>query len=430
MDGQRKTTSETPEKQEVISRKNENTQQVDADNTYEPKCLKCGATLRADQLFCPKCGTKVVVKKRKMSKKVKRTIIGSVTGIIAIACVLVVALYIFPQYIEPQINLSKAESAFNAQDYAGAIDYYEKSGLQNDVENVNQYTYAIAMTQFAANDYKSAAQTFGKAGGILESDAKIFECGIALKDAKDYASAVDCFALISTDEADVNRAYCEGMVAYSQKDYSVAKAKFRKAGDYPEASTYVTACSLMEAEELLKTGHLNEAKTAFEKLPQEFSFDNISVSDRVRTINNAGAFATVCGEWSPTKNYIESRNVYKRNGSWDSWYIDETLSDQSLEITCYLNSDGTVTIKGSVSFYRFTDYSSLSAYCEATKTTENFTISNLKSIPSSYNIDSNTTLKYSNGNFSLEYSMRDNYSTYFYNLYNSSITFGSKTTSY
>ena len=74
MDGQRETTSEIPEKQEVIDRKTENAQQVDADNTYEPKCLKCGATLSVEELFCPKCGTKVVVKKRKMSKKVKISI--------------------------------------------------------------------------------------------------------------------------------------------------------------------------------------------------------------------------------------------------------------------------------------------------------------------------------------------------------------------
>ena len=383
------------EQQELSQNENQTEVVVAANNENDnfPKCTKCGAVLAEDQLFCPKCGTKVVVKKPKMSKKKKTAIIGSVIGVIAVALVLVVALYFFPEYIAPQINLSKAESAFDSQDYATAVEYYEKSGMENDAENNGQYTYAIAMTQYAANDYKAAAQTFSKTGGILESNAKIYDCGIALKDAEDYESAIDCFALISTDEANANKSYCEGMVAYGKKnyseaiskfntakatiepaatilpqvyyeygvslfdkkDYSAAATQFEKAGDYSDSKTYITGCSLMEAEDLLLDGKLNEAKTAYSKLPQDFSFKNISVTNRVNAINSASAFASICGKWSPTKNYIESRNVYKRNGSWDNWYIDETISDQSLEVNCYLNSDGTVTIKGSVSFYRFTD---------------------------------------------------------------------------
>ena len=198
------------EQQELSQNENQTEVVVAANNENDnfPKCTKCGAVLAEDQLFCPKCGTKVVVKKPKMSKKKKTAIIGSVIGVIAVALVLVVALYFFPEYIAPQINLSKAESAFDSQDYATAVEYYEKSGMENDAENNGQYTYAIAMTQYAANDYKAAAQTFSKTGGILESNAKIYDCGIALKDAEDYESAIDCFALISTDEANANKSYC------------------------------------------------------------------------------------------------------------------------------------------------------------------------------------------------------------------------------
>ena len=221
-----------------------------------------------------------------------------------------------------------------------------------------------------------------------------------------------------------------GCSLFDKKDYSSATTQFEKAGDYSDAKTYVTACALMNAEELLNDGHFNDAQTAFNKLPQDFTFSNISVSKRVSDINNASVFGAISGKWSASKNYIESRNIYTRTGSWDSWYIDKTISDQSLEVYCFLNSDNTVTIKGSVSFYRFTDYSSLSAYCNATQTTKSFTISNVKSIPSSYNIDDNTVIKYSNGMFSITYSVRDNYSSHFYNLYNSSVTFGDKTKTY
>lgn len=432
------------------------------------KCTKCGAELAEGQLFCPKCGTKVVIQKPKMSKKKKKILIGSVAGAFVIAIALVFSLYLFPEYIMPQINLNKAVTAFEQADYTTAVDCYEKSSFQNDAENSNQYTYAMAMTQYTANEYKTAAISFSNTNGLLDSNDKIYSCGLALEEQKDYENAVDCFSLLTTTEANGHKAYCEGILAYNKKnystavsklttakstiesvneflpqvyyeygvslfdkkDYSAATTQFEKAGDFSDAKTYVTGCSLMKAEELLNDGKLNEAKTAYDKLPQDFSFKNISVSNRVSALNNASAFTAVCGKWSPTKNYIESRNVYKRNGSWDNWYIDETISNQTLEIKCYLNSDGTVTVKGSVSFYRFTDYSSLSAYCNATSTTKSFTISNLKSIPSSYDIDSNTTLKYSGGQFSLEYSVRDNYSSSFYNLYNSSVTFGKRSTTY
>ena len=429
-------------------------------------CVNCGAPLGDGQEFCPKCGTKVAIKK--MSKKKKKIIISSIAAVLFIAFALVFGLYILPKYIMPQINLRKATTAFEQEDYATAIECFEKSGFQNDAENSNQYTYAVAMTRYNVNEYTAAATAFSKTNGLLDSNDKIFSCGLALEEMQDYENAVDCFTLLTTSEAKGHKAYCEGMVAYKKedyntaisklttaestietvsgflpqvcyeygvslfekKDYSAATTQFEKAGEYSDAKTYVTGCSLMQAENLLTEGKLNEAKNAFSKLPQNFSFNNISVTNRMSSLNNAGAFTSVCGKWAPTKNYIETRNVYDRTGSWDGWYIDEVISDQSLEIYCYLNSDGTVTIKGNISFYRYTDYSSLAAYCNATKTTKSFTISNLKSIPSSYNIDSNTILKYSNGNFVLEYSVRDNYSAHFHNLYKSSVTFGSRSKAY
>lgn len=398
----------------------------------------------------------------------KRNIIIVISSLVAIAIILLFSIYIFPKYIMPQINLSRAKKSFEALDYVTAAEFYKKSGLETESENINSYTYAVAMTQLNSGEYHEAATNFNKVGKFLDSENKIFDCGIALLDVENYESAKECFLYLSSDEAKAYKSYCEGMIAYKEKnyslasvnlrvakkhvnnaaeilpqvyfeygrylfnkkDYSNAKTQFGNAGDYSEAKTYITACSLMQAEELLKEGHLNEAKTAFSKLPQDFSFDKISVSKRVADINNASKFSEICGEWRATKNYIESRNVHKSTGIWSSWYKDGTISSQNLKISCILNSDGSVTIKGSVTFYRFTNYSSLNAYCNATQTTKSFTIRNVTKIPSNYEIDSSTTLKYSNGKFSISYSVRDDYSVNFYNRYSSSVTFGNKIETY
>ena len=449
-------------------------------------CQNCGAPLCDGQEFCHKCGAKVNIllsaaddprnrqsenpaSDKDSSQKAinKKPTLKALIGI-GILAIVVVAAYVFPKVILPQINLSKARSAFDSANYIAAVDYYEKSNFQDNEENIGQYTYALAMKQFEASSYSEAAENFEKAGNLLDSESKIFDCGVALVESEDYSNAAACFAMLKSDDAQAYKNYCDGMVSYNKKDYSEAisklekaepvvksvselipqmyyeygkslfdkkdysgaAAKFEKAGDYSDANTYVIACALMEAEDLLSKGYFSKAADAYDKLPQDFDFNGISVSQRLSSINSASAFSAISGKWTATKNYIESRNVYRRTGSWDNWYIDETLKNQSLEIHCYLNADGTVTLKGSVSFYRFTDYSSLSAYCNATQTTKSFTIDSVRSIPTSYAIDDNTTLKYANGNFSISYSVRDNYSSYFYNLYNSSVTFGKRTETY
>ncbi len=434
----------------------------------EKRCAHCGTLLAESQQFCPHCGKKIGNEKKPISKKTKQAIIGASAGAVLLTIIIVFAVYLLPNIILPKVNLSRAVNAFESLDYAKAVVCYEKSGFAENPENIDNYTYSIAMTKFDAGEYQEAAATFNNANMILDCEDKIFECGVALTEAENYDNAAECFALLASEKAIAHKAYCDGMVAYNAEDYATAVTQleassseidhvadflpqvyfeygkallddeyfasaikyFEKAGEYPEAKTYVTGAALLRAESTFRDGELNNAKKEFAALPQDFSFEGIKVADRVKALNNASAFMAICGEWTATSNYIESRNVYKSSGSWDCWYIDGTMSSQKLEIRCVMNDDGTFTIKGKVSFYRFTDYSSLKAYCQATSTTRNFTISNVTKMPSSYKIDSNTTLYYSNGKFSLEYYVRDDYSVNFYNKYTSSVTYGKRSETY
>ena len=387
-------------------------------------CPNCGAQVSNDQFFCVKCGAKTnydmvnnsaksdseeneteekksgFIQYARVFLKKRFKVIAVTIG--AVAILLAMALYVVPQFIIPQINLSHAKSAFESGDYARALDYYEKSGLQSEEENTKQYTYCEGVVAYNNGDYTTAIEKLL----LVESDIGL---------ASDLLPQVY---------------YDYGKSLFNEKEYTKALGQFKSAGDYSDAKTYVTACDLMKAEDLMNSGHFNEAKLAFENLPQDFRFNNIAVADRVNSFNSLSDFGAMSGKWSATDNYIESRNVYRRTGSWDNWYMDQLASDQTIEVYCYLNSDNTVTIKGKVSFYRFTNYSSISAYCQAKETTKSFTISNVSSIPSNYSIDSDTTLNYSGGQFSISYSVRDDYSSYFYNLYNSSVTYGNKNATY
>lgn len=380
----------------------------------------------------------------------------------AIAAVLIAVLLF--AVIMPNINLNNAKESFEAKDYAAAAEYYKKSGRENDPENVKQYRYALAFSQFEQGKYAEAADNFKKTKGLLDSESKIFACGVALVEAKEYNAADKCFEMVETEDSVTYGNFCKAAIAYNNKNYAealeylepleskleIAKellpevhfayavllfdsaeyldamTQFKAAGNYSETDSYISACTLMAAEEQIANGDLGKAKTALESLPEDFSYEGITVAERLETLNNLNGFVEICGKWSASKNYIESRNVYKSNGSWDSWYFDQTATNQILELFCNLNDDGTVTIVGEVSFYKFSDYSSLKEYCNATITSRSFTIKNVTEIPSSYKIDENTTLKYSNGVFSIEYSVKDNYSAHFYNLYRSNVTYGTK----
>lgn len=396
----------------VCSGKNE------SDNMSGGLCPNCKTPFGEGDLFCSNCGMAIKASsydtgtmsyekpEPKKSKKTKPVDKKRVKKIVAVSCVFAVvllsALVLFPTVIMPQINLSMAKSAAEDADYASAVEYYEKSGKQSDEENVVQYTFCEGMAAYNNKDYSTA---------IIKLTA--------VKDSIDSAKAT------------LPQVYYDyGKSLFNQKQYSSAQGKFESAGEYSDAKKYVTACQVLQAEELLNDGYFSQAKTAFQKLPKGLRVNGISVSGRLNTLNNLGAFVAASGKWSASKNYISSKDVSRWDGSWENWYHDDTYPEQYLEIRCTLNSDGTVNIKGEVSFYRFTNYSILSSYCNTSMTTKTFTMSNLKSIPSSYRIDANTKLIYSGGKFSISYSMREEYSAYSYYLYETSVTYGSKTATY
>ncbi len=323
------------------------------------------------------------------------------------------------------VHYKTAEDAFARGDFAAAISEFGEAQAFKDAEDrVIASTYALADENEKSGNYEEALEGFDSIGTYSDAKERIFAIGLARLEAKDYTLAEKAFGTGSTSESGNYYTYTQGKRFFEQGNYSSAKSKFSNCS-VEDAEELCTACDYLMAEESYRNGELNSAKRRFESLPEDYSYNNgVTVGARLESLEKFKSFVALCGTWKPTENDIESRNIYSRTGSWDSWYYTSVVSDQSITIRCVINSDSTVTVKGEVSFYRFTDYSSLKEYCNASQTTKYFTINNVTQIPASHVVDNDTTLKFANNIFPISYYVKDVYSVSFYNTYTSKVTFG------
>ena len=401
-------------------------------------------------------------------KKKKKKKTGRIIGISSAAVVLVALAVLFVIFVMPYLpHFMKAEKAVKSRDYVLAIEEYKQAErfLGSD-EKLPETYYAYGAALQDEGKYLDAAVAFNDSENHNDAETRIADCGKALIQKKQYGDASKVFSLLSTKESKAYVNYANGMEQVQKENYDKALEFFEKAGDvedstkrisqahyvlgkqalstdtqsarnhlqsagdYKDAKDLLKVCDLMDAEQEAQNGNLNKALSMFKKLPANLSYKKINAGERVKLLEANQPFLNVCGKWRASKNYIESRNIYIRTGSWDSWYLDEVETEQSITVRCILNKNGTFTLKGTISYYYFNNYSSLSSQCKAKLTTESFEAKNLKTLPASIRIDDSTILSLTNGVFSVKYSYRDDYSMYFYNVYSSSVTYGTKLEKY
>lgn len=368
-------------------------------------------------------------KQRKKAKKTGIFISGSLVAAIAIVVVLT-------KVVIPTITYNAAINALSAGEYETAVAKFETLvDYKDSNEKIKEAYFGYGKELVAAEDFDTAIAMFENADGFDSAAAyKQYATGRKNLNEKKYSEAITCFTNAKNVEDSSTRLqeanYLFGEEKFKGKSYSDAIKYYTAAGNYKDAADKVNASNLMTAEEKLKSGYLNEAKSILTKLPSDYSYNGITVKGRISILDSHKGLVNACGKWTASKNYIEARDVYRRTGSWDSWYVDSVIPGQSITVNCCMNSDATFTISGSVTFERYTEYSILSTYCERSLVTKSFSFKNVNGISTSYKLDDNTTLNYSNGVFSISYSCRENYSAYFYYLYKSSVTFGTRSETY
>lgn len=373
---------------------------------------------------------------KKPIKKKKVIIIGLISVVVIVIAVVLLNVLILPGY-----KYNKAEDYCKNKQYDKAIKTY--SGIK---------------------DFKDSRKLLKNA---------YFEYGKQLIENKKYSEAIENIEKSKHDEADAYINYAEALQLFKDGKFDEAikalekmnnfekaeeflldayygKAnKLFEAGKYKDAITYyeksgvkdleqrqINNAKIMLAEEKFQAGDLAEAKKMFLELDQTLEYNKVNVAARVAILNEYQSYINLIGTWSGTNGKLEVRHIYKRDGSWESWY---SSYDHSMTVKCKINEDGSVTMSGIANFWTYTNYSTVNYLVNSKSVAVPYsvTIKKGEKIPTTLikypalvapsGEIGYATLTYANNKFNLSFTLNDkNYSQSFRNLYTSKITYSKK----
>lgn len=334
-------------------------------------------------------------------------------------------------------------------DYDAAITSFEATdGYEDSNELIEKCSYSLGIQLLDVEDYLNAANAFKEANGYEDAEEKLWEIGDKYISLKDYDNALTVFGLMQDqtyehyvkgkmayDKEDYNQAYKElekatgvydtdtmlpeatyryGMQKLDDKKYLAASRVFNGLGDYKDSGEMVKVCALLEAKDEMDAGKLNSAKEKLEKIPADFTYNDMNAGELLNKINSHSEWLNICGMWSLTTG----KAISSQGGAYGgyTWTSDFDSGQNQLEVTCIINDDDSVTVKTLGSFMVYTNYSVISAGLtwEFHSITTQKTVNNFGSIA----IDDYTTLNLSGSQITANYKKVDNtqdvYFTYTY----------------
>lgn len=363
-------------------------------------------------------------------------------------------------------HYSSGVNLLNAGDYVEAKSQFELSkGYEDSVNLIKQCNYGIAENYIEAKYYLSAAKSFKTAGDYKDANDRILDLGYKLFTENNYKDAVKVYEYAKNWSSDPYAQYANGKVNLDAQNYDAAATYFKKAGNildsqelyneaqyayasqqfkagkykdakkifekisnYNDAASLINACDLMTAKEKMDNGYLNTAKASLEQLPNDYTYDDISVSTLLSKLNANSQWLSICGKWTSTGGQMRTT----QNGSYGYshwWYRDFESGDEDIEIRCKLSDDGKVTVITSGTIPIYTNYSTISAGLNIS--TQSVSVTENVSSMGNIKINDFTSLSLSASKISVSYKQVDNsHDVYFSYTYKTDVTYGKRTNAY
>ncbi len=336
--------------------------------------------------------------------------------------------------IDYKIKYSKALMLYNTENYLEAINILDTITNSNDESKnlKNECIYNNALIYISEKKFSAAVEYLLKVKEKDDKDSLLDKCyyNISLEfleqnkfeDALTTLKKIKNLEMEGLNDTEKKIHYKYGISYYNSKKYSYAMDQFKKANGYSDSDTYYINSCAHRGEEFIEAGDFSNALKVYENVPDNINCNGINAGNRKSQLNKAVELSKVMGKRNATSTYIETRNVWKYDGRWTNWYIDKT-SNEYIDISLRLNNDGSFNISGKVMFYIYDDFSSLAKYVNTKSKIESFEFKNVYDIPSESWLNSNTKLSYSNGTYRIDYYVEDDYSTSFYNIYKTNVTY-------
>lgn len=319
------------------------------------------------------------------------------------------------RYNKGKVLISKKQYEEAAKELKGTGDYEAAKNLLD--------TTITALIN--SKDYENAEKMAEYSDSPTSADLKNYINGRKAFNAGDYPNAILSFEKakdVKDSAVFINASnYNLGLNAIKEGEFIVAEGFFTKSGDYKNSKLMRNVCS---AEFNIENGNYKEAAKYYAQIPKNTKVNGVNIQSHKALMNRIASFEKIRGSYSARSNLIKTTQYWRRDKRYnESWYVKKVISQHDLTLDYSVNSDGTINLTGQVTYYHYTNYSSISALVEGQFDTSYFQLNNLKRIPTNAVIDNHLRLKYKKGKFSVHYYEKDNYSQYFYNVYKTTINF-------
>ncbi len=358
------------------------------------------------------------------------------------AAVAVGGIALIVNFAIPQFKYSQAESAFESGNYDAAISGFDELGDYSDAasrktlaEQAKSYTegasalaeqrYSDAIAAFeAAGDYEDAADQLTEA-----KNARAYEDADTNASKENWADAGKGFMNIQGYKDSTKRAADCAEQLIGAEDYGTAYNILRQlGGDYADRASYASDMSskadqVTKAERDISNGSLADARDIYNGLPDDFSYKGTSVATRKSQLNAASGAIDVCGVYrSADPCQLDVTQTSKSTGAAYYWTGDGVNSNCQLKVTGKLNDDGSVTLSGTATFGRYTNFSINSSLLRGDFVSKDFSITTTGA-PGDVPVDDETSLRY-DGAWHLNWkTVVTNHDLYFNYTYTASYTY-------
>ena len=171
---------------------------------------------------------------------------------------------------EPYITAG--DIALHAENYSEAVSLYSKAGA-GGAEKLKSAYYAYAVSLVSKNSWDEASHAFVMAGDYLDAKERITEpyrmAAQKAAENKDYELAAAYYKKAGDEESALSSLYTRAETLLAQGEWDLASKAFKECGDYKDASSRISEPYLIAGDACMTDNRYDEAIRMYSKAGED-----------------------------------------------------------------------------------------------------------------------------------------------------------------